>query len=131
MRRMGVVAGILALMAGAAMGQGLMVIEDGDGPRGTVNNLGNGFRISSDAHRSVRTITDLGEGFQIFQSVSPDGQPQSGTTQRFGSVPQPITPAPVLPVSPRISPLLTPGEPKAPPVAPPSSGTLGTGFWKR
>jgi hypothetical protein len=56
---------------------------------------------------------------------------RSGIILRFGSVPEPITPAPVLPFSPHVSPLLGSGEPKAPAVAPPAFGHLGTGFWKR
>jgi hypothetical protein len=62
--------------------------------------------------------------------TTPFGSAQSGV-QGFGSVPEPIIPAPILPFGPRVSPLLTPGSPKTPPVAPPASSGSGTGLWKR
>jgi len=63
------------------------------------------------------------------------GQNQTGTAQNggptLGTVPEPITPAPVLPVNPRFSPLINPGAPKTPVVVPPATGGLGMGSWRR
>jgi hypothetical protein len=44
----------------------------------------------------------------------------------FGRVPEPISPAPMLPIGPHAAPVM-PGSPKAPAISPPSSGGFSTG----
>lgn len=126
----GTVVGLL-LVTVSAWADGLTVIQGSEGTSGTVMDLGNGLGVYSDSHGNSGSIVDLGGGLRTFQFTSPSGEMKSGTIQSFGSVPEPIRPAPVLPFGPHVSPLMTPGEPKAPSVAPPSSGSLGTGFWRR
>jgi hypothetical protein len=107
---------ILALSAllsgGHVSAQGISIIQGSDGTSGTV--------------------MDLGGGFQTYQFSSPHGGLQSGTIltlpsphSSFNSPPAGLTPAPLLPFTPR-SPI-TPREHMAP-VVPltPSTGTFNT-----
>jgi len=119
------------VLSGSARAQGPMIVQGSDGTTGTVVDLGNGRGIYSDPHGNRSTMVDLGGGVQSLRFTTPSSPPQSGTVHSFGSVPEPITPAPVLPFGPRVSQLLTPGSPKAPAVEPPLSSGSGTGFWKR
>jgi hypothetical protein len=54
----------------------------------------------------------------------------SESLPKLGTVPEPISPTPILPFGPH-APMMTPGAPKAPAVAPPSSGGFSTGTWSR
>ena len=127
---------ILALSAllsgGNAAAQGLSIIQGSDGTSGTVMDLGGGFRSYSDSHGNMGTIMDLGGGFQTYQFTSPHGGLQSGTIltlpsprSSFATPPAGLTPAPVLPFSPR-GPLM-PHDHMAP-VVPltPNTGTFNT-----
>jgi len=107
--------------------QGLSIIQGSDGTSGTVVDLGGGFRSYSDSHGNRGTIMDLGGGFQTYQFSSPHGGLQSGTILSFpapqsslGTPPAGMTPAPVLPFTPK-SPLM-PREQLAP-IVPLTSGT--------
>ena len=123
---------IFLLSAGNAGAQGISIIQGSDGTSGTVMELGNGFRTYSDSHGNMGTIMDLGGGFQTYQFTSPHGSMQSGTIltlpsprSSFDTPPAGITPAPVLPFTPR-GPLM-PREQMAP-VVPltPNTGTFNT-----
>lgn len=124
---------ICALLSGEdAAAQGISIIQGSDGTSGTVMELGNGFRTYSDSHGNMGTIMDLGGGFQTYQFTSPHGSMQSGTiltfpspNSSFNSPPAGLTPAPVLPFTPR-GPLM-PREQMAP-VVPltPNAGTFNT-----
>ena len=123
---------IFLLSAGNAGAQGISIIQGSDGTSGTVMELGNGFRTYSDSHGNMGTIMDLGGGFQTYQFTSPHGGMQSGTIltlpsprSSFDTPPAGITPAPVLPFTPR-GPLM-PREQMAP-VVPltPNTGTFNT-----
>jgi hypothetical protein len=126
-----VIALLCVLGTSPVWAEGMTIIQSSDGTAGTVMDLGNGQAIYSDSHGSSAALMDLGGGLRTFQFTSPSGPAQRGTVQSLGAVPQAVLPAPILPFSPHASPLLTPGEPKTPTVAPPSSGDLGTGFWRR
>jgi hypothetical protein len=119
----------VVVLTSSAGAQGLVIIQGSDGTNGRVIDLGNGFGIYSDSHGNSGTVIGLSGGPQPLPLNPPSAQ--SGTGQGLGSVPEPITPAPVLPFGPRASPLLTPGSPKVPAVESPSSSGPGTGFWKR
>ena len=123
------------LSAGHAGAQGISIIQGSDGMSGTIMDLGGGFRSYSDSHGNMGTIMDLGGGFQTYQFTSPHGGLQSGTiltlpTPRssFNTPPAGLTPAPVLPFTPR-NPIM-PREHMAPvvPFTPsaPSTGTFNT-----
>ncbi len=124
---------ICALLSGEDVAaQGISIIQGSDGTSGTVMELGNGFRTYSDSHGNMGTIMDLGGGFQTYQFTSPHGGMQSGTiltfpspNSSFNSPPAGLTPAPVLPFTPR-GPLM-PREQMAP-VVPltPNTGTFNT-----
>ena len=123
---------IFLLSAGNAGAQGISIIQGSDGTSGTVMELGNGFRTYSDSHGNMGTIMDLGGGFQTYQFTSPHGGMQSGTIltlpsprSSFDTPPAGLTPAPVLPFTPR-GPLM-PREQMAP-VVPltPNTGTFNT-----
>lgn len=120
------------LWAGSAGAQGLSIIQGSDGTSGTVIDLGGGFRSYSDSHGNRGTILDLGGGFQTYQFSSPQGGMQSGTIltlpppgSGFHTPPAGLTPAPILPFTPR-GPVM-PREQMAP-VAPltPNQGTFST-----
>ncbi len=118
------------LTAGTGWAQ-ISVFQGSDGTSGTIVDLGNGFRTYSDSHGNSGTIIDLGGGFQTYQFSSPQGGSQSGTITTFGSPTPPsgITPAPILPFTPR-SPVM-PREQVAPaaPFAPSSAfGNSSGGF---
>jgi len=123
---------IVLLSPGSAEAQGISIIQGSDGTSGTVMELGNGFRTYSDSHGNMGTIMDLGGGFQTYQFTSPHGGMQSGTIltlpsprSSFDRPPAGLTPAPVLPFTPR-GPLM-PREQMAP-VVPltPNTGTFNT-----
>jgi len=123
---------IFLLSPGSAGAQGFSIIQGSDGTSGTVMELGNGFRTYSDSHGNMGTIMDLGGGFQTYQFTSPHGGMQSGTIltlpsprSSFNTPPAGLTPAPVLPFTPR-GPLM-PREQMAP-VVPltPNTGTFNT-----
>ncbi len=123
---------IFLLSAGNAGAQGISIIQGSDGTSGTVMELGNGFRTYSDSHGNMGTIMDLGGGFQTYQFTSPHGGMQSGTIltlpsprSSFDTPPAGLTPAPVLPFTPRGS--LMPREQMAP-VVPltPNTGMFNT-----
>lgn len=123
---------IFLLSPGNAGAQGISIIQGSDGTSGTVMELGNGFRTYSDSHGNMGTIMDLGGGFQTYQFTSPHGGMQSGTIltlpsprSSFDTPPAGLTPAPVLPFTPR-GPLM-PREQMAP-VVPltPNTGTFNT-----
>ena len=112
--------------------QGISIIQGSDGTSGTVMDFGNGFRTYSDSRGTTGTIMDLGGGFQTFQFTSPHGGQQSGTIlslpsprSGFNTPPAGLTPAPVLPFTPRGT--LMPREQLAP-VVPltPNTGTFNT-----
>jgi hypothetical protein len=120
------------LWAGSAEAQGISIIQGSDGTSGTVIDLGGGFRSYSDSHGNMGTIMDLGGGFQTYQFSSPHGGMQSGTiltlpppTSGFNAPPPGLTPAPILPFTPR-GPVM-PREQMAP-VVPltPNQGTFNT-----
>jgi hypothetical protein len=121
------------LRAGDASAQGISIIQGSDGTSGTITDLGGGFRSFSDSRGNMGTILDLGGGFQTYQFSSPHGGLPSGTIltlpsprSTFDNPPAGLTPAPVLPFTPR-GPLL-PREQAAPvvPLTPsaPSTGTF-------
>ena len=123
------------LSGGNVAAQGISMIQGSDGTSGTIVDLGGGFRSYSDSRGNMGTIMDLGGGFQTFQFTSPHGSMQSGTilTQpaprsSFDTPPAGLTPALVLPFTPR-SPIM-PREHMAPvvPFTPsaPSTGTFNT-----
>jgi hypothetical protein len=123
---------VVLLSAGTATAQGISIIQGSDGTSGTIMDLGGGFRSYSDSHGNMGTIMDLGGGFQTYQFTSPRGSMQSGTIltlpsphSSFNSPPAGLTPAPVLPFTPR-GPLM-PREQMAP-VVPltPNTGTFNT-----
>jgi hypothetical protein len=123
---------VVLLSAGSANAQGISIIQDSDGTSGTVLELGKGFRTYSDSHGNMGTIMDLGGGFQTYQFTSPHGGLQSGTILTLPSPrssldtsPAGLTPAPVLPFTPR-GPLM-PREQMAP-VVPliPNTGPFNT-----
>jgi hypothetical protein len=123
---------VALLSAGTATAQSISIIQGSDGTSGTVMELGNGFRTYSDSHGNMGTIMDLGGGFQTYQFTSPHGGMQSGTIltlpsprSSFDTPPAGLTPAPVLPFTPR-GPLM-PREQMAP-VVPltPNTGTFNT-----
>ena len=123
---------VVLLSGGTATAQGISIIQGSDGTSGTVMELGNGFRTYSDSHGNTGTILDLGGGFQTYQFTSPHGGMQSGTIMTLpsprstvGTPPAGLTPAPVLPFTPR-GPLM-PREQMAP-VVPltPNTGTFNT-----
>ncbi len=123
---------IFLLSTGSAGAQGISIIQGSDGTSGTVMELGNGFRTYSDSHGNMGTIMDLGGGFQTYQFTSPHGGMQSGTIltlpsprSSFDTPPAGLTPAPVLPFTPRGS--LMPREQMAP-VVPltPNTGMFNT-----
>lgn len=124
-------AAVVLLFAGTAHAQGISIIQGSDGTSGTVMELGNGFRTYSDSHGNMGTIMDLGGGFQTYQFTSPHGGMQSGTILTLPAPrssfdrPAGLTPAPVLPFTPR-GPLM-PREQMAPvvPLAP-NTGTFNT-----
>ncbi len=120
------------LWAGSAGAQGLSIIQGSDGTSGTVLDLGGGFRSYSDSHGNMGTIMDLGGGFQTYQFSSPHGGLQSGTiltlpppNSGLNAPPAGLTPAPILPFTPRGS--IMPREQMAP-VVPltPNAGTFNT-----
>lgn len=123
------------LSGGDAAAQGISIMQGSDGTSGTIMDLGGGFRSYSDSHGNMGTIMDLGGGFQTYQFTSPRGNLQSGTMMTLPSpnssvpaTPYGLTPAPVLPFSPR-GPLM-PRELIAPtsPLTPltPNTGTFNT-----
>jgi len=119
------------LTGGDAAAQGISIIQGSDGTSGTIMDLGGGLRSYSDSHGNTGTILDLGGGFQTYQFSSPRGGLQSGTILTLpaprlndNSPPAGLTPAPVLPFTPR-SPVM-PREQMAP-VAPVPPSTPGTG----
>ncbi|MSR23580.1 MAG: hypothetical protein EXR96_00595 [Nitrospiraceae bacterium] len=123
---------VVLLFAGTAHAQEISIIQGSDGTSGTVMELGNGFRTYSDSHGNMGTIMDLGGGYQTYQFTSPHGGTQSGTIltlpaprSSFDRPPAGLTPAPVLPFTPR-GPLM-PREQMAP-VVPltPNTGTFNT-----
>jgi hypothetical protein len=131
-RLLNLCATVVLLFAGTAQAQGISIIQGSDGTSGTVMELGNGFRTYSDSHGNMGTIMDLGGGFQTYQFTSPYGGMQSGTIltlpaprSSFNTPPAGLTPAPVLPFTPR-GPLM-PREQMAP-VVPltPNTGTFNT-----
>lgn len=122
----------ILLSAGSAEAQGISIIQGSDGTSGTIMDLGGGFRSYSDSHGTMGTIMDLGGGFQTYQFTSPHGGMQSGTiltfpspNSSFNSPPAGLTPAPLLPFTPR-GPIM-PREQMAP-VVPlsPNTGTFNT-----
>lgn len=122
----------ILLSAGSAEAQGISIIQGSDGTSGTIMDLGGGFRSYSDSHGTMGTIMDLGGGFQTYQFTSPQGGMQSGTiltfpppNSSFNSPPAGLTPAPLLPFTPR-GPIM-PREQMAP-VVPlsPNTGTFNT-----
>ena len=123
------------LSGGNVAAQGISMIQGSDGTSGTIVDLGGGFRSYSDSRGNMGTIMDLGGGFQTFQFTSPHGSMQSGTIltlpaprSSFETPPAVLTPAPVLPFTPR-SPIM-PSERMAPAVpftpSAPSTGTFNT-----
>ncbi len=120
------------LWAGSAGAQGLSIIQGSDGTSGTVIDLGGGFRSYSDSHGNMGTIMDLGGGFQTYQFSAPHGGMQSGTiltlpppNSGFNAPPAGLTPAPILPFTPR-GPVM-PREQMAPLVPlTPNQGTFNT-----
>jgi len=123
---------VVLLSAGSAHAQGISIIQGSDGTSGMVMELGNGFRTYSDSHGNMGTIMDLGGGFQTYQFTSPHGEMQSGSILTLPSLrsgfdrpPASLTPAPVLPFTPRGP--LVPREQIAPvvPLAP-NTGTFNT-----
>ncbi len=133
MRTLITVLAISALLpAGDASAQGISIIQGSDGTSGTIMDLGGGFRSYSDSRGNMGTILDLGGGFQTYQFSSPHGGLQSGTIltlptprSNFDTAPAGLTPAPVLPFTPR-GPIM-PRE-QAAPVVPtvPNMGTFNT-----
>jgi hypothetical protein len=117
----------VALFGDTAAAQGISIIQGSDGTSGTVIDLGGGIRSYSDSHGTMGTIMDLGGGFQTYQFSSPRGGLQSGTiltlpgpSSSSNAPPAGLTPAPVLPFSPK-GPLM-PREQIAP-VVPLAPGT--------
>jgi hypothetical protein len=126
-RLLNLCATVVLFFAGTAHAQGISIIQGSDGTSGTAMELGNGFRTYSDSHGNMGTIMDLGGGFQTYQFTSPHGGMQSGTIltlpsprSSFNTPPAGLTPAPVLPFTPR-GPLM-PREQMAP-VVPLTSNT--------
>jgi len=136
MRTLLTILAISALLSGAdAAAQGISIIQGSDGTSGTIMDLGGGLRSYSDSHGNMGTIMDLGSGFQTYQYTSPHGGMQSGTIMTLPSpnpsvpsTPYGLTPAPLLPFTPR-GPIM-PREQMAPvvPLTPltPSTGTFNT-----
>ena len=126
---------VVLLSGGTATAQGISIIQGSDGTSGTIMDLGGGLRSYSDSHGNTGTILDLGGGFQTYQYSSPHGGLQSGTiltlpAPRLHDNPPPagLTPAPVLPFTPR-GPIM-PREQMAP-VVPFSPSTPSTGTFNR
>jgi len=123
------------LFGGDATAQGISIIQGSDGTSGTIMDLGGGLRSYSDSRGNMGTIMDLGDGLQTYQFTAPHGGLQSGTIltlpsprTSFDTPPAGLTPAPVLPFTPK-GPLM-PREHMAPvvPLTPltPSTGTFNT-----
>jgi hypothetical protein len=128
-----VISALLSVENAAA--EGISIIQGSDGTSGTIMDLGGGFRSYSDSRGNSGTIMDLGGGFQTYQFSSPHGGLRSGTIltvpsppSGFNSPPAGLTPAPLLPFTPR-SPVM-PRAQAAPvvPLAPlaPGTGTFNT-----
>lgn len=124
-----------ALLSAGPAGAQMSIIQGSDGTSGTVMDLGGGIRSYSDSHGTMGTIMDLGGGFQTYQFSSPHGGMQSGTiltlpapNSSFNTPPAGLTPAPILPFTPR-GPIM-PREQIAPvvPLTPltPNTGTFNT-----
>ena len=118
-----------------AAAQGISIIQGSDGTSGTIMNFGGGSHSYSDSHGNRGTIMDLGGGFQTYQFSSPHGGLQSGTIltfpsspSSFNSPPAGLTPAPLLPFTPRGSTMPRAHVAPAVPLAPltPSTGTFNT-----
>jgi hypothetical protein len=126
---------LMLALTGETLAADGIVIRGNDAMSGTVYDFG-GIKPYQDSRGTTGRSDDFGRT-STNQFTSPDGRHSSGsisslgTASNLGVVPEPVTPAPVLPFGPHLSPLLAPGEPKVPAIAPPSAGNLGTAFWKR
>ena len=128
-----VISALLAVENVAA--EGISIIQGSDGTSGTIMNFGGGFHSYSDSHGNMGTIMDLGGGVQTYQFSSPHGGLQSGTIltfpsppSSFNSPPAGLTPAPILPFTPRGSVMPRTQTTPVVPLAPftPSTGTFNT-----
>jgi hypothetical protein len=128
---MGVAIGLL-LYREPALAE-ISFIQGSNGTTGTIIDLGGGFRSYSDSHGRTGTIVDLGGGFQTFQFSAPHGGLHSGTILTLPTPspaappPQNLSPAPMLPFTPK-GPLM-PREPAAPPA--PFAPAYGSGRFGR
>jgi hypothetical protein len=66
-------------------------------------------------------------------TIPPDRHTVTGSdsSPKLGTVPEPISPAPILPLGPHTSPMITPGASKAPAVSPPNLGGFSRGAGSR